>query len=105
MFLCKVPGRDLRIDVEYRSGDVTDLISELRQSEGKHIWLIGGASLAAQFFEAGLVDEVIATIQPMVLGAGIRLLDEIEPRTPLQFVSSQTYPSGLVQLEYRCERR
>ncbi len=88
-------------DVEYRSGDVTELIDELRGNEGKHIWLIGGASLAAQFFEARLVDEIIATVQPMVLGSGIRLLNEVATRTALRLISSQAYPSGLVQLTYR----
>jgi len=89
-------------DVEYRSGDVADLVDELREKEGKHIWLIGGASLAAQFFDVSLVDEIIATVQPMVLGSGIRLLDEIPTRTPVRLISSQVYPSGLVQLTYRC---
>jgi dihydrofolate reductase len=39
----------------------------------KDIWLLGGADLAKSFAEDGLIDEIILTIVPQILGDGIRL--------------------------------
>jgi dihydrofolate reductase len=37
---------------------------------GKDVWVVGGGDLAAQFAEAGRLDEVICYIAPVTLGAG-----------------------------------
>ncbi len=41
---------------------------------GKDVWVVGGGEVAAQFQEAGLIDEMIVTYAPCTLGAGARLL-------------------------------
>ena len=43
-------------------------------ADGKDLWMVGGGDLAAQFAEAGLLDEVIVSIAPVTLGAGRPLL-------------------------------
>ena len=53
-----------------RTRDPMDALAELYKLGHQHVWLEGGPTLAAAFVRAGLVDEVIAYVAPMLLGAG-----------------------------------
>ncbi|WP_408898275.1 dihydrofolate reductase family protein [Nocardioides sp. R1-1] len=62
-------------DVRFAKGDVTTVYDDLRAAAGERdIWVVGGGDLAGQFADAGLLDEVIVSIAPVVLGAGRPLL-------------------------------
>lgn len=72
-------SRALRVpdgaDVRFARGSVTDVYDELRAAAGERdLWVVGGGDLAGQFADAGLLDEVIVSIAPVVLGAGRPLL-------------------------------
>jgi dihydrofolate reductase len=57
------------------SGDVTELHPRLVQGAGyKDVWVVGGGDEAAQFVDAGLVDDLIVSYAPCTLGNGGRLL-------------------------------
>ena len=61
--------------VRFSSGDVRDVHREMTSVAGdKGVWVCGGGDLAGQFAEAGLLDEVIVYVAPVVLGAGRQLL-------------------------------
>jgi dihydrofolate reductase len=45
----------------------------LKQNEGKDIWLVGGGQINQLFLNANLIDEMIISIQPVVLGEGLPL--------------------------------
>ncbi len=65
--LAGVEGADLR----FAQGDVAPLHDELvAAADGKDVWVCGGGDLAAQFAEAGKLDQVICYIAPVTLGAG-----------------------------------
>lgn len=58
-------------DVRFASGDVTAVHAELvAAAGGKDVWVVGGGDLAGQFADAGLLDEIVAAIAPVTLGAG-----------------------------------
>ncbi len=58
-------------DVRFAQGDVATLHDELvAAADGKDVWVVGGGDLAAQFAEAGKLDELICYIAPVTLGAG-----------------------------------
>ncbi|MCR1786446.1 dihydrofolate reductase family protein [Nocardioides carbamazepini] len=62
-------------DVRFAKGAVVGVHDELRAAAGdKDVWVVGGGDLAGQFAEAGLLDDVIVSIAPVVLGAGRPLL-------------------------------
>jgi dihydrofolate reductase len=66
-----VPG----LDVRFVSGDVTPAHAEMAEAAaGRNVWIVGGGDLVGQFHDAGLLDQVIATIAPVTLGAGAPLL-------------------------------
>ncbi|MHA0285021.1 dihydrofolate reductase family protein [Mycobacterium sp. C3-094] len=57
------------------AGEVTDLFPTLVAAAGdRHVWVVGGGEVAAQFVGAGLVDEMIVSYAPCTLGAGARVL-------------------------------
>jgi dihydrofolate reductase len=66
-----VPKADLR----FVRGDVASVHPDLVEAAGgKNVWIVGGADLAGQFADAGLLDEVIVYIAPVALGRGAPLL-------------------------------
>jgi dihydrofolate reductase len=50
-------------------------------AQGGDVWLAGGASVVNQYMAARLVDEIDVSIAPIVLGAGARLFEGLDPRT------------------------
>jgi dihydrofolate reductase len=82
-------------------GNLQDEILKLKQEQGKDI-LIGGVSIPSQLIELGLVDEYIFVVQPMVVGEGRRLLDDISlpEKLQLRLVESKIFKSGSVALRY-----
>lgn len=81
--------------------DLKDEILRLKQQPGKNI-LTGGVSLPSQLIELGLVDEYLFVVQPLVVGEGRRLLDDVSlpERLQLRLVESKVFGSGFVALRY-----
>lgn len=66
----------------------------------QRVWLVGGGSLAGNLLAAGLLNEVIVSIIPHLLGAGIPLFSVgLERR--LQLLEQRSFPSGIVQMRYQ----
>jgi len=81
--------------------DIIDFVKiQLLQSQGKVIWLMGGADIISIFLNAGMLDEIILSIHPIVLGKGIPLFINLQRQMNLKLVKSIPYESGLVQLHY-----
>ncbi len=73
------------------------LLEELRQTEGKDIWLCGGAALVNQL--RGQIDEYRISVIPCILGGGIPLFTPQDEVQNLQLVgTAQT--NGIVELQY-----
>jgi diaminohydroxyphosphoribosylaminopyrimidine deaminase/5-amino-6-(5-phosphoribosylamino)uracil reductase len=53
-----------------RTRDPHEALAALRERDRQHVFLEGGPTLAGAFLRAGLVDEVVAYVAPMLLGAG-----------------------------------
>jgi dihydrofolate reductase len=85
-------------DTELISGDIASEVKTLKNQSGKDIWLWGGASLTTSFLNAGLIDEMILAVHPIVLGAGKPLFQDIDGRKHFMLKSSEAYSSGLVML-------
>ncbi len=80
--------------------DITEFVEQLRQVDGKNIWLVGGSQLTHALMSQNLVDELILSIHPTILGEGIPLFDNGTTPQSLNLTKCQTYDSGLVQLSY-----
>jgi dihydrofolate reductase len=83
------------------SGDIVELLKELKEKHGKTIWLVGGSALVGEAIKHDLLDELIVSVHPIVLGNGVPLFPRGLPKTQFQLVKSESFTSGLVQLTYR----
>lgn len=93
-------------DVTFVRGDVREFAPDLVADAGdKNVWLVGGGHLVAQFADAGLLDEIIMTVIPVVLGSGKRLLPLKGPTAPLELVSSRVLGGAATELHYRMPRK
>ena len=65
------------------------------------LWLVGGGKLIAGFRAAGLIDEYVLTVLPVLLGDGLPLFPGTQPEVALRLASVEHWPSGVVQLQYK----
>lgn len=96
-----LPGADIR----WSSGEVAALRGDLLAAAGdRNVWIVGGGGVAGQFAAAGMLDDLLVTVMPVVLGGGPALL-EVEGLCPLELVDSTPFPrSGAIELAYRVVR-
>ncbi len=88
-------------NVTFYTGDITALVNALKSNQGKHIFVDGGAEIVNLLLQHRLIDEIIISIVPVLLGEGIRLFDTNRPPVQMQLVGSTQYASGLVQIHYK----
>jgi dihydrofolate reductase len=88
-------------NVQFYSGDIPELIAQLKSRGGKDIFCDGGAELVNTLLKNCLIDELILSVIPVLLGNGIRLFDASNPELQLELISSEHYDTGLVQMHYR----
>lgn len=86
--------------VDFVSSDVASFVRKLKRRKGRDIWLVGGADIVSILLNAGLVDRIILSIHPAVLGRGIPLFKELTREVKMKLTQTISYPSGLVQLHY-----
>ncbi|WP_407317905.1 bifunctional diaminohydroxyphosphoribosylaminopyrimidine deaminase/5-amino-6-(5-phosphoribosylamino)uracil reductase RibD [Isoptericola halotolerans] len=72
-----VPGPDGTETVHLRTRDAREALATLWEHDRRHVLLEGGATLAAAFWRAGLVDEVVAYVAPVLLGAGPAVVGDL----------------------------
>ena len=88
-------------NITFVRGDVTEFTSDFKaDAGGRNVWVVGGGELAAQFADAGLLDELILSVIPVVLGNGKRLLPLAGPTPPFELTASRTMGRGIVELRY-----
>jgi dihydrofolate reductase len=84
---------------------VADVYDEMIAAAGeRNLWIVGGGNVASQFAEAGLLDEVLVTVVPVVLGSGKPLFDRRLPGGPMQLTGTRTFATGMVELRYEIPR-
>ncbi|ROS77892.1 dihydrofolate reductase [Curtobacterium sp. PhB130] len=89
-------------DVRFVSGPVTDHQAVIERSAGaRGVWVMGGGLLAAQYQEAGLLDELRVTVMPLALGTGAPLLPVAAPTSVFELVGTTPFRGGAVELHYR----
>jgi dihydrofolate reductase len=86
------------------AGDIASLIEQARATAGERDVYLDGGSLIRQASDAGLIDDLIITIVPVILGAGAPLFAGVEQRRRFELTNHQAFDNGLVQLRYRAGR-
>jgi len=87
--------------ITFFNGNVRELILKLKQQMGKNIFCDGGAEIVNLLLREKLIDEMIISIIPVLVGDGIRLFQNGLRKQDLELVSTQKFDTGLVQLHYK----
>jgi dihydrofolate reductase len=99
--LPSVPGADIR----FARGDVRPVHHEMvAAAGGKNVWIVGGGELAGQFYDHGLLDELVVQIGSVTLGAGKPLLPRTIVSPPLRLLSVRAVGTGFAELHYEVPR-
>jgi dihydrofolate reductase len=96
--LSRVPGKS----VEQMSGPPVEIVAKLSARGIRHIYVDGGVTIQ-RFLRAGLIQRLIVTRVPVLIGDGIPLFGALDSDVKLRHVETRTYRGGLVQSEYTVE--
>ena len=86
------------------SGDIISKIRKMKSEPGKDMTILGSGTIVSQFVDAGLIDSFQIMIDPVVLGNGKALFNGVQTKMVLKLVSSKTFKSGVVLLNYEPEK-
>ena len=86
--------------VKFVKTDFENFIMKLKKQPGKNIWLIGGGKINSFFLNNNLIDELILTTIPVILGKGIPLFDARVNSNDLRIENFLSYANGVVQTVY-----
>jgi dihydrofolate reductase len=82
------------------NNNIAEEINKLKQQPGKDLVIFGSPGLSHSFMELDLIDEYQLTLNPVLLGNGIPVYQDIKNKTNLELVKATTLKSGVVGLHY-----
>lgn len=85
--------------VEHMSGAPAEIVARLAALGVGHVYVDGGITIQ-RFLQAGLIQRLIVTRVPVLIGDGIPLFGALQRDIVLRHVATRQYASGLVQSEY-----
>lgn len=92
-------------DIRFVQGDVAPIHAEMvKVADGKNVWLVGGGDLVGQFYDHGLLDEIILTVAPVVLNSGAPLLPRDIITPPLKLAGVEKYGDIFAVLTYEVQK-
>ncbi len=87
--------------VRAAEGDIDSLVEQAKEAAGDKDVYIDGGALIRQALDAGLIDEMVITVSPVVIGKGVPLFAGVCARHDLELVGHHSYGVGMVQVHYR----
>jgi dihydrofolate reductase len=85
--------------VEQMSGSPEQIVAKLEKTGAKHAYIDGGITVQ-RFLRAGLIQRLIITRVPVLIGEGIRLFGALPKDVRLRHIETKSFKTGLVQSEY-----
>lgn len=82
------------------SDQLSENIKTLKMGAGKDIILFGSPSIVRALMADNLIDDYWLFLNPMILGKGIKIFDNLSNPLPLQLVTSEQLASGVICLHY-----
>jgi dihydrofolate reductase len=86
--------------VEQMAGPPAEIVSRLEASGARELYVDGGITIQ-EFLRAGLIQRLVISRLPVLIGEGIPLFGSLPRDIHLRHVATRTYPGGMVQTEYR----
>lgn len=85
----------------FYTNDLALLVRKLKSEPGKNIFCDGGAEVVNELLKDDLLDELIISVIPVLVGDGIRLFKEGRPEQRLKLIHVKAFETGLIQLHYK----
>jgi len=85
----------------YYTGNIAELILNLKTQNGANIFINGGAQIVHELLKERLIDEIIISFIPILLGNGTPLFLKDFPEQKLKLISSKKFSIGLLQVHYQ----
>ena len=85
---------------EKLSGNIVEAVNKIKSRTVKNIWLVGGGQLVTYFLNQDLIDRMIISIIPAILGEGIPLFPNKPKESNWTLTESTAFSTGIVSLEY-----
>ena len=99
--LTPIDGADLR----FVQGDVRPVHAAMVEAAGgRNIWIVGGGDLVGQFYDAGMLDEIIVQVGSVTLGSGKPLLPRRITQPALALTRVARFGPGFAELRYEVPR-
>jgi dihydrofolate reductase len=93
-------------DIRFATGNVDEVHLQMRSAAGtKNIWIVGGGDLAGQFYDAGLLDELIVQIGSVTLGKGKPLFPRRVLGPNLSLKSVNHMGPNMAELRYEVRKK
>ena len=87
-------------NVQFLSGDLSEIVNGKLKTKFKSIWMVGGTMLTKEFLQLGLADEINITIIPVLLGGGTQFFDSIGKEIQLHLKDATAFKDGMVEMVY-----
>lgn len=88
-------------NIHFVTDNIIKTVSNLKEKQGKGIWLVGGGELISMLLNYDLVDEMIITYIPTLLGDGVPLFPKSKKESNWKLINSQSYDDGVLTVEYQ----
>jgi dihydrofolate reductase len=85
--------------VEQMAGEPAEIVAQLAVRGVHNLYIDGGVTIQ-RFLRAGMIQRLIITRVPVLIGEGVPLFGPLEHDVRLRHIATRHYPSGLVQSEY-----
>lgn len=96
----KVVSDILKEHVEIITGNLQDIVNNLNKRGLKNIYIDGGSTIQS-FLKENLIQEIIITTIPIILGGGVPLFSELQNSVSLELIKSEVFKDSIVQNHYR----
>jgi len=81
-------------------GDLVEEVRKLKEAAGSDMCILGSGSIVTQLAEAGLIDEYMFMVDPVILGEGEPVCKGMSSKLGLKLKSTRTFKSGTILLTY-----
>jgi dihydrofolate reductase len=85
---------------DFMAGSPEEIVRKLEGRGFRHLYIDGGVTIQ-RFLEAGLIQSMMITRIPVLLGSGLPLFGPLSRDVRLEHVGTRSFRGGLVQSEYR----
>lgn len=80
--------------------NIAENINRIKQQDGKNIIIFGSPSASNSLLKMGVVDEFWIFVNPVLLGQGMPLFNDITESVPLTLLETRTFDNGVIALHY-----